>query len=109
VSSVDPFDEEATLDAFKKAKQGCGVNVIVCRSPCVVNERRLRRSPERAALEIDQQLCNACSLCVRQLGCPGILIVDGEYVIDQDLCDGCELCADVCQHDAINKVAVGNT
>lgn len=107
VFSVDPFDEKATLDAFKKAKAGRGVNVVVCRSPCVVNERRLHRSPERAALEIDQQLCNACSLCVRQLGCPGILIVDGEYVIDQDLCDGCELCADVCQHDAINKAVVG--
>jgi indolepyruvate ferredoxin oxidoreductase alpha subunit len=109
VYSVDPFDEEATVDAFKKAKEGCGVKVVVCRSPCVVNERRLRRGLERAPLEIDLERCNACSLCVRLLGCPGILIVDGEYVIDQDLCDGCDLCADVCQHDAINKVAAGNT
>ncbi len=109
VYSVDPFDERATLEAFKKAKQGDGVNVVVCQSPCVVNERRLRRSPERASLEIDRERCNACSLCVRLLGCPGILIVDGEYVIDQDLCDGCDLCADVCQHDAINKVSAGTT
>ncbi len=109
VYSVDPFDEEATVDALEKAKQGCGVNVIVCQSPCVVNERRLRRSSDRATLEIDAERCNACSLCVRLLGCPGILIVDGEYVIDQDLCDGCDLCADVCQHDAIKKVEVETT
>ncbi len=108
VYSVDPFDEQATLDALKKAKSGCGVNVVVCHSPCVVNERRLRRNPDRAPYEIDPERCNACSLCVRLLGCPGILIVDGEYVIDQDLCDGCDLCAKVCQHDAINRVAAGN-
>ncbi len=104
VYSVDPFDEEATLDAFKKAKKGSGVNVVICQSPCVVNERRLHRSLDRAPFEIDRDRCNACSLCVRLLGCPGILIVDGEYEIDQDLCEGCELCADVCRHDAICRV-----
>jgi indolepyruvate ferredoxin oxidoreductase alpha subunit len=108
VCTVDPFDEQATLDAFKKAKSGSGVNVVVCRSPCVVNERRLHRALDRPALEIDQDKCNACSLCVRLLGCPGIVIIDGEYVIDQDLCDGCDACADLCQHDAIHSVATGS-
>ncbi len=110
VYSVDPFDEQATLDAFKKAKSARaagpgagGVNVVVCHSPCVVYEHRLRRDEKRAPFEIDLEKCNTCSLCVRMLGCPAILIVDGEYVIDQDLCDGCELCADVCQHDAIRR------
>ncbi len=108
VCTVDPFDEQATLDAFKKAKNGSGLNVVVCRSPCVVHESRLRKGLDRPALEIDQEKCNGCSLCVRLLGCPGILIIDGEYVIDQDLCDGCDLCADVCQHDAIHTVTTGS-
>ena len=56
------------------------------------------------SLTIDQDLCNACSLCVRQLGCPAILVTDGVFTIDEDLCDGCELCAQVCQHDAIESV-----
>ena len=105
VCCVDPTDEETTLEAMKKAKNGSGVNVVVCQSPCVVNERRLRRGEKRAPFDVDLDKCNACSLCVRMLGCPAILIIDGEYVIDQDMCDGCELCADVCQHDAIGQVA----
>jgi indolepyruvate ferredoxin oxidoreductase alpha subunit len=105
VYSVDPFDEQATLGAFKKAKRGSGVNVVVCHAPCVVYKRRLGTAERRAAFAVDQELCNACSLCVRLLGCPGILVVDGKYVIDEALCDGCELCADLCQQGAIYRVS----
>jgi indolepyruvate ferredoxin oxidoreductase alpha subunit len=105
VFSVDPFDEEATLAALKQAKGGTGVNVVVCHAPCVVNERRMTRGKKRAPFTIDQELCNACSLCVRVLGCPAILVAEGTYTIDQDLCDGCELCARVCQQGAIQPVA----
>jgi indolepyruvate ferredoxin oxidoreductase alpha subunit len=99
--SVDPFDEEATLSALKRAKSGTGVNVVICHSPCVVYQRRTTRGEARPPFAISRELCNACSLCVRVLGCPAILVVDGEYMIDQDLCDGCELCARICQHDAV--------
>ena len=104
IHSIDPLDEETSLAAFKKAKREEGVNVVVCHSPCVVNEHRINRDAKRPALTIDQDLCNACSLCVRQLGCPAILVTDGVFTIDEDLCDGCELCAQVCQHDAIESI-----
>ena len=104
IYSIDPLDEETSLAAFKKAKREEGVNVVVCHSPCVVNEHRINRDAKRPALTIDQELCNACSLCVRQLGCPAILVTDGVFTIDEDLCDGCELCAQVCQHNAIESV-----
>ncbi len=99
--SVDPFDEEATLSALERAKNGSGVNVVICHSPCVVHQRRATKGEARPPFVISRELCNACSLCVRALGCPAILVVDGEYTIDQDLCDGCELCARICQHDAV--------
>ncbi len=104
VFSIDPFEEGTAREALKAAKTGRGVNVVVCHSPCVVNDRRSRKE-QRPVFAIDQDACNACSLCVRQLGCPAIFVVDGEYVIDQDLCDGCELCADLCTRDAIRPVA----
>jgi indolepyruvate ferredoxin oxidoreductase alpha subunit len=56
-------------------------------------------------VEVDQEVCNACSLCVRLLGCPAIHIEDGKYVIDPSQCDGCGVCADLCQQDAIHAVA----
>jgi len=104
VYSVDPFDEEATLAALRQAKSGSGVNVVVCHSPCAVNERRQTGGRKRTPVAINQDLCNGCSLCVRVLGCPAILVAEGEFTIDQDLCNGCGLCARVCQHDAIEAV-----
>ena len=101
VYSVNPFDAEPTLAALKQAQQGRGVNVVVCHAPCVVHSRRLGQGRKRPPLAIDQELCQACSLCVRVLGCPAIIVVDGAYTIDQELCDGCGLCVHVCQRDAI--------
>jgi indolepyruvate ferredoxin oxidoreductase alpha subunit len=101
VFPVDPFDKTPTLEAFRKAKNGEGVNVVICHSPCAVDRRRRERGEKRSTFSIDQDLCNACSLCVRVLGCPGILVEDERYSIDQDLCDGCGVCADVCVQNAI--------
>ena len=107
VYSVDPFDEQATVEALKIAKTSTGVNVIVCHAPCVVNRRKSRVDRERPKYTINRERCNACSACIRLLGCPGILVEAGEFVIDQDLCDGCAICARVCQHDAVEPVGSG--
>ena len=109
VYSVDPFDEKGTVAALKKAQKGKGVNVVVSHSPCVIHARRMVKGRKRQAFTIDQELCDGCSLCVRVLGCPGILITDGKYTIDRELCDGCELCAYLCQHDAIQPVVSEST
>lgn len=104
--SVDPFDEKHTVEVFKKAKSGKGVHVVICNSPCVVFENKIRPEAKRETYTVDQNLCNGCSLCVRVLGCPAIYIEDGKYYIDPHLCDGCDLCAQVCNHDAIYQVGV---
>jgi len=104
VFSVNQFDEEATLAAFKLARAGEGVNVVVCNAACAVEKKRLGVTEKKTPFRVDQELCNACSLCVRVLGCPAILVQDGKYVIDESLCDGCELCARVCRQDAIVPV-----
>ncbi len=106
VYSVDPFDEKATLAALKRAKNGVGVNVVICHAPCVVHQRKVNRAVQRPPLVIDQEQCDGCSLCVRVLGCPAVLVADGKYTIDQELCIGCELCVRVCQHDAIQPAAL---
>jgi len=105
VNSVNPFDEEQTLSALREARHGTGVNVIVCHAPCAVQESKLKAVAERTPVEVDQEVCNSCSLCVRLLGCPAIHIEDGKYVIDPSQCDGCGVCADLCQQDAIHAVA----
>ncbi|MHC4351047.1 MAG: thiamine pyrophosphate-dependent enzyme, partial [Planctomycetota bacterium] len=108
VHSVNPFDDQETIAALRKARHGTGVNVIVCHAPCAVQESKLKAVAERIPVEVDQEVCNACSLCVRLLGCPAIHIEDGKYVIDPALCDGCGVCADLCQQDAIHPAAKEN-
>ncbi len=101
VVEVDPTDEDSTLAALRKAKTGSGVNVVICSAPCSVYDKRLSGSEKRAPLEVDQDLCNQCSLCVLVLGCPAIEVHDNKYEIVADLCDGCKLCVYVCNQDAI--------
>ena len=104
VLSIDPFDEDAALAAFKEAKSGSGVNVVVCHAPCVVDSRRSGRGKKRAVFTIDPDRCEDCSLCVRMLGCPALAVVEGRFTIDQELCYGCGLCKRVCTHDAVVSV-----
>jgi indolepyruvate ferredoxin oxidoreductase alpha subunit len=104
VYSVDPYAIESTHQKLKQAKAGSGVNVVICNSPCRVFERRLGTHQKQPPYVVDQELCDGCSLCVRLLGCPGIIVESDRYSIDQDLCDGCGLCAYVCNKEAINQV-----
>jgi len=104
VHSVDPYDQESALDAVKQAKSGEGVNVVVFHAPCKVMEQRRRRGAGEVPFAIDPAICNACSLCVRILGCPSIQASEGGYTIDPDLCDGCGICATVCKHGAIRQI-----
>ncbi|MGD2110454.1 MAG: indolepyruvate ferredoxin oxidoreductase subunit alpha [Phycisphaerae bacterium] len=101
IFSVNPFHEDATLAALSTAKNGTGVNVIVCHAPCVVQRRRIARDEKRLYFTIDPERCNACSTCIRLLGCPGITVLDGRYEINDELCDGCAICAYVCPQHAI--------
>ena len=103
IYSVDPFGDEA-LAALRQAKKSAGVNVVIFHAPCAVHRRRMQKGEARKRFTIDKDLCDSCTACIRLLGCPGILVTDGEYVIDGDLCDGCELCVQVCKRDAIQEV-----
>ncbi len=103
IFSANPFDEEAMVAALKEAKNGAGVNVLVCHAPCAVYRRRVTKGRSSQPFAINQEECDSCSLCVRMLGCPGILVEDGVYTIDPDLCDGCGLCAHICRHAAIDQ------
>lgn len=104
VCTVDPFETETALAALKQAKNGQGVNVVICASPCVVDPRYRASAESAVPLEIDMATCNSCSACVRLLGCPAIVVIDNEYHIDRNLCNGCNLCAELCTRDSINPI-----
>ena len=50
---------------------------------------------------VDQEKCRKCRKCIREIGCPGIVVEEGKVVIDMSQCTGCGICAEICPFDAI--------
>jgi indolepyruvate ferredoxin oxidoreductase alpha subunit len=51
---------------------------------------------------IDTEYCTGCGFCIKQLGCPAIILPAGEDMpFIQDSCSGCGLCAQICPSGAI--------
>ncbi len=97
VETVNPLDLEAAVETVKRAVQETGVKAIIFRSPCVA----LQKSAKGAAVDTDS--CIGCRKCIRELGCPALLVKDGKAAIDPAQCTGCMLCGQVCPTGAIRR------
>ena len=93
----DPLKLEEAAETVRKAAEGDGVRAIIFKSPCIAVTK------PQTGYEVRQDLCRQCRACVRELGCPAI-IMEGEMVkLDPSLCYGCGICASVCPFDAITE------
>ncbi|MFH0917052.1 MAG: indolepyruvate ferredoxin oxidoreductase subunit alpha [bacterium] len=103
VEVVDPFDVETTIETIGRALRVDGPSVVVARRACqVLEQRELKQKGERfVPYEIDVDQCTDCKSCISKLGCPAILIEDGQVVIDAAQCTGCAVCATICPSGAI--------
>ena len=95
VETVDPLDLTKAIKTVKHAVAEPGVKAIIFKSPCVAIVK------PSAPLTIDQAKCIMCKRCIREIGCPGIVITDGNVQIDDSLCTGCTLCSQICPTGAI--------
>lgn len=98
VEEIDPLDQTASIAAVKRALDLTGVRAIIFKSPCIVLERPAKRH------QIIREDCTNCQHCLKQLGCPAIMIQDGNVEIEPELCTGCDLCAKICPTKAIVEV-----
>ncbi len=98
VETVDPLDFAASVETVKRVAAEPGVKAIIFRSPCVAVTRPKGRS------SVDPERCIACGKCIRELGCPGLILgADGrQAAIDPSLCTGCTLCEQICPAGAIS-------
>ncbi len=94
VETVDPLDLAASVECIKRVAAQKGVKAVIFKSPCAMIIKQGR------PVTIGED-CTQCRYCIKQLGCPGIVISDGKVAIEQALCTGCGLCAQVCPSKAI--------
>ena len=60
---------------------------------------------QRQIVQIDEELCDGCGLCVTPCAEGAIVLVDGKaQVLDEALCDGAGFCIPVCPTGALSKV-----
>ena len=97
VLTVDPLNLEESVRAVRECAGEKGVCAIVFRSPCVA----LTKPKGKCA--IDAGKCVNCKKCIREIGCPALIVSDGQVTVDRNLCTGCGLCGCVCPVKAIGK------
>lgn len=95
VETVDPLDYEASVACVKRVAGEPGVKAIIFKSPCIAITK-----PEDS-MYVDTKNCISCKKCIRELGCPALVVQSGEVAIDATLCTGCTLCSQICPTGAI--------
>lgn len=96
VRRINPFDQKAAIPAVKEASEVKGVSAIIFEAPCIA----LVKKPE--ALKADPDTCRACGLCIREIGCPSMVVEEnGKVGIEPSTCYACGLCASICPFGAI--------
>ena len=95
VETVDPLNHEASVACVRQTADKPGVKAIIFRSPCIAVTKPSRN------MTVDSGKCINCRRCIRELGCPALVIENDSVCIDDSLCTGCGLCSQLCPTDAI--------
>ena len=97
VMTVDPLKLQEAMDAVRECAALPGVKAIIFKSPCVAITK------PQGTMKIAPS-CVGCRKCIREIGCPAIVVKDGKVTIEEGLCTGCGLCSQICPVHAIGGV-----
>ena len=95
VETVNPLDLAKSIEVVRKMAGLPGVKAIIFKYPCIA----ITKPEGKMTVDIDK--CAGCRKCIREIGCPGLIIRDGQVTIDESLCTGCGLCSQICPFEAI--------
>ncbi len=95
VETVNPLDYEASVECVKRVAGEPGVKAIIFKAPCIALTK------PSGSLAVSPDKCINCRKCIRELGCPALMISEKQVSIDSSLCTGCSLCSQICPVNAI--------
>ena len=94
IISVNPLDLKSSIEAVNECLSVHGVKAILFKAPCIAVSK-----PDKH-LNISDK-CIQCKKCIREIGCPALIINENKVTIDENLCTGCQLCSQICPTGAI--------
>ncbi|TXT67775.1 MAG: Indolepyruvate oxidoreductase subunit IorA [Promethearchaeota archaeon] len=99
---VDSNKLKETTNAIEQAINIEGPSVIISRHICSLLEKRIHRDKKVIPVEIDEEKCSNCMICISNFGCPAITMKNKKVSVLQLQCTGCKVCIDVCPNGAIH-------
>lgn len=97
IVEADPLNLSEAVQAVRSVQEKTGVRAVIFRSPCIAV------SKPTALCRIETDSCTGCGRCIKELGCPALVPLDGKVVIEKALCTGCGICTQVCNFHAIKE------
>ena len=95
VETVNALDLDAGIKAVRSAVSKTGVKAVIMKSPCIAVTKPSKH------FTVDKDKCVNCKKCIKELGCPAIVLENGSVKIEKSLCYGCGVCAQICPCKAI--------
>lgn len=97
-ATIDPLDLKAAIATVKEMMGRRGVRAIIFKSPCIYTSK-----PVNFPVTVNLDVCTDCRACIKQIGCPALIVDKGHIAVDSSLCFGCELCCQICPTGALEK------
>lgn len=97
IVKADPLNLEEAKAAVASVMDEKGVKVVIFKSPCIAVTKPVKQY-------VIAESCVGCKQCIRELGCPAIVLENGKVKIEPSLCFGCSICSQVCKFQAIKEV-----
>jgi len=102
VETVNPMEHEKAVEVVRRVAAEPGVKAIIFKYPCIAVDCEITRELRKnGPCMVDDKKCINCKKCIREIGCPAIILKDGKVAIDETLCTGCGLCTAICPVGAI--------
>ncbi len=95
IETADPLDHSAAVACVRRVAGEPGVKAIIFKSPCIAVTKPAGK------MNIDTGKCIRCKKCIRELGCPALIMTGENIGVDAALCTGCGLCSRLCPVHAI--------
>ena len=102
VETVNPLCHKQAVETVARVAAEPGVKAIIFKYPCIaMASDYAKHLRDVGPVQILSEKCIQCGKCIRELGCPALILKDGKVAIDETLCTGCGLCRQICPTGAI--------